>query len=485
MFHQLLIIVIFVTLAPGVIADQANAAPALKILTRDSSAIGGPALRYAKSFLQSTGAQLTVDQIPFEQLYDRIMLGFVTGKMDYDVLLIPSAWLADFAPYLTPLPDHLLDTVVVKDIHPAYRNDLMRWQGRWMALTVDGDLHMGVYRRDLFADARVRELFRQRYGRDLTPPRSWSEYSDIATFFKGRSDRNGRVLAGTLEAYSRGGQRLWYLFSHAAAYANHPDYPGGMFFDPVTMTPAITNPAWQRALSEYLQLIRSVPANAQALSSHEVRSRFSRGQAAMAIDWADIGVLASSRQDSAVSDDIGFFVLPGSRDVWNQGTQQWEQLSEVRNVPFLAFGGWIGAVTKSATDPANAWSYLAWYASPEHSMNDVLDGTSGINPYRVSHLDNAEAWRRLMGRSLADEYLAVLGQSLASPYATRDLRIPGYRAYMSALDEQLEQVLQNRISIGQALQLAAVQWEQITDRLGRDSQRRHYRAAMALPELTP
>jgi multiple sugar transport system substrate-binding protein len=110
-----------------------------------------------------------------------------------------------------------------------------------------------------------------------------------------QTDSKGRQLTDTLEAFSKGGQRLWYVLSHAAAYTNHPDFPGSMLFDPQSMKPAITNPGWHRALTEYLELSKSVPSDISSLDSYEVRSRFSRGEAAMAIDWTDIGVLAASK----------------------------------------------------------------------------------------------------------------------------------------------------------------------------------------------
>lgn len=131
------------------------------------------------------------------------MLGFVTGSLAFDALLIPSAWLPDFAPYLAPLPKPLLDSAEGNEILPTYRA-LMSWQNRWMALTLDGD-------------------------------------------------------------------------------------------------------------------------------------------AAMNIDWTDTGVLAADPLQSPIAGD-GFFTLPGSREIWNTGTQQWDRLPQARSVTFLAFGGWIGVV---------------------------------------------------------------------------------------------------------------------------------------------
>jgi multiple sugar transport system substrate-binding protein len=427
---------------------------------------------------------VSVTQVPFEQLYDRVMLGFVTGDLDFDALLIPSAWLPDFAPYLAPLPTAIRDSAAVTDILPVYRKALMCWQGRWLALTIDGDLHMGAYRRDLFEDSATRDAFLKAYGRPLAPPRTWAEYRDIAAFFKGRSGVNGPSLAGTLEAYARGGQRIWYLFSHAAAYTNHPDHPGAMFFDPDTMKPAIDNPGWVRALREYLELRRVGPADVDGLDSEAVRTRFAAGEAAMDIDWADTGVLAGDARHSRIAGNVGFFVLPASREVWNPGTRIWDRLPRPRSVTFLAFGGWVGVVPAASPNVDQAWSYLAWYASPENSAKDMLDGTTGINPYRQSQLDDPNPWRELLGERQAASYLGVLRASLSARQKARDLRLPGYRAYIAALEDQLDRMMAGSVSPEEGLRAAARSWEALTDRLGRNSQRRHYRQAMGLDSGT-
>ncbi len=457
----------------------AGAAP-LRVLTRDGTPIAGPAIRHGESFAAATGIPVEVTQRPFDSLYGEIMVGFVTGQVPADVLIFPSAWLPDFAPYLAPVPDALVRGPLVQGVVPAYRDALMRWQGRWMAVTLDGDLHMGAYRRDLFEDPQTRADFAAAFGRPLAPPQTWDDYLEIAGFFAGRTGPDGRPLAGTLEAYAEGGQRLWYLFSHAAAYAADPGHPGYFFFDPETMAPEIDNPAWVRALGDYLAVRAAGPPDAADIASHDVRARFAEGQAAMAIDWSDIGVLATDPTYSRVAGKVGFFILPGSREVWNPASGAWEDLAAVRPVPFLAFGGWIAAVPLAAADPAAAWDYIAWLAAPERADRDVRDGNSGLNPYRSAQLDQIDAWSALMGPEAARAYLAVLRESLSLPQTARDLRLPGYPAYMDALDTQIGRVLAGEVAPEQALAAAAVAWDQITDRLGRASQRRHYREAMGL-----
>ena len=468
----------------GVLAATAMADPTrLEVATRDTSAIGGPAVRYAASFQERTGTQVRVTRIAFADLYERIMLGFVTGQMPYDVLLIPSAWLPDFAPYLAPVPERILASPEVEDIYPVYREALMRWRDRPMALTIDGDLHLGAYRRDLFEDVRLRQAFADTHGRALEPPQTWTEYREIAAFFSGRTGPDGTLLGGTLEADARDGQRIWYLFSHAAAYTNHPDYPGAMFFDPGTMAPAIDNPGWVRALTEYVELLRFVPDDVRPLDSEAVRTRFAAGRAAMDIDWADTGVLAGAlvgKGRAPIAGKVGFFSLPGSREVWNPKTLIWDRLPQPRSVTFLAFGGWIGVVPAASPHQATAWDYLAWLTKPEHSARDLMDGTSGINPYRRSHLRQSEPWRRLLGARQSEDYLGVLHASLGNSALARDLRLPGYRAYIAALEDQLDRVLAGQVSPAEGLSAAARHWENLTDRLGRNSQREHYRLAMGL-----
>lgn len=468
----------------GVKAPAAIASPApLTVITRDTEAIAGPAARHGHSFAVATGISVKVVRAPFDQLYDDIMVGFITGRSLYDVVIVPSTWLADLAPYLASVPDWLVKGIDLADIYPAYRDVMMRWQDDWKAVTIDGDLQIGAYRTDLFADPAHQRAFAAAYGQPLAPPETWEDYHRIAEYFHGRTDAEGRTVAGTVEAFASRGQRPWTLFSRAAAYVNHPAHPGAMFFDPQSMIPSIDNPGWVRALSEYAGVRAFAPVDAARMDSFEIRARFIAGRSAMAVDWTDVGVLAVDARVSTIADRVGFFILPGSRSVWNPTTQQWDSLDRIRHVPFIAFGGWIAAVPADRQRRDDAWRYVAWLADPTRSTVDVMDGTSGINPYRISHLADVTRWRRVFGSMVqASAYLAAIRASLESPEVVGDLRIPGFRAYAAALDTAIEAALSGKADPQAALSEAAGAWERITDRLGRQGQRQHYYRAMGLDE---
>ena len=58
------------------------------------------------------------------------------------------------------------------------------------------------------------------------------------------------------------------------------------------------------------------------------------------------------------------------------------------------------------------------------------------------------------------------------------LRIPGTFEYWDILDKNLSAAMAGGISAQEALDNTAQSWEQVTDRIGRDSQLKDYQAAI-------
>jgi len=454
----------------------------LRIVTRDTTAISGPALNHAAGWTARSGQAVDITRLTFDRLYTRTLVSLLGGSETMDVLLIPAGWLGDFAPYLAAVPESIRTTLDSEDILPPYR-DLGRLPtGEYVALPIDGDMHIGAYRADLFADPAIRHDFRQANGHDLAPPKTWEEYLRIAAFFDGRTGPDGRRLRGTAEAYHPAGQRIWTVFSHVAAYAVTPESHASMFFNPDTMASTIDTPGWVRGVKEYVAARKWAGPDADGLYSADVRRVFADGSAAMALDWSDIGPLAAGPQSAIPGGQVGFFELPGTQELWDPSRGGWIKCDIPWQVPYLAFGGWVAAVPAASPHQDAAWDYIAWLASPSNSAHDVLDGYSGINPYRRSHLVDPKAWSSALSATAAADYLRVIRDGLNAPQIALDLRLPGTAAYLDALDRQIGRVLAGEVSVETALRTAAAEWDFLTDRLGREAQRRHYRSAMGLPE---
>ena len=447
---------------------------------QDASAIGAPAKAHAKTWEKRTGGKVNVLQFPYGKLFNEFNIALTTKSTKYDVLFCASAWAGDFYPYIEELPDYIADDESFDDIHPTYRDRLMKWNGNLIAVTVDGDLFNGYFRKDLFEDTKNREDFKKIFGYDLKAPDTWKEYSDIANFFTGRTSSDGKKLYGSSEAFARGGQQFWDVFSRASAYTNHPDNPGAQFFDPKTMKAQINNPGWIKAVEEYVDILQYCPPEAINFGIVEVRKAFVDGYTAMALDWGDTGQISADPKRSSIVGKVGYFVLPGTNKVWNLKKQSWDKFEKPHKAPFLAFGGWVGVVPKSSLHKEAAWDYIMWYSNPENSLKDVVKSGTGVNPYRFTHFTNIDAWTKAFSKTAASQYLNVLRASLDSPNSALDLRIPGFNDYTESFEIYLTRALKKEISVKKALDTIAVEWEKITDKYGRKKQLEIYRSSMGL-----
>ncbi|GGE12094.1 sugar ABC transporter substrate-binding protein [Aureimonas endophytica] len=431
----------------------------------------------AKKWHDKTCGTVNVVEFPWSELYPKIVTALTSGEATFDGITFPPAWAPDFTDFLTEMPAEMRQGKDWDDIAPVYRDRLMVWNDKVLSQSMDGDVHTYTYRIDLFEDPKEKTDFKAKYGYDLAPPKTWKQYTDIAEFFH-RPDKN---LWGVAEAYRRGGQQFWFFFSHAAAYTNHPDNPGSMFFDPETMNAQINNPGWLRGLEEYIRASKLAPPNALNFSFGEVNAAMAGGQVAESIGWGDTGVIAADPKQSKISGKVGSAVLPGSDEIWNAKTKKWDKFPEIISSPFMAFGGWQAAVPQTTPHPDAAWNFIHFLTSPEISGEATVTGGTGVNPYRLSHTSDVKRWSTIFTDREAKEYLGAQADSIAAKNVALDMRLPGYFSYTEVVEIELSKALAGEEEPQKALDTIAAEWNRLTDEFGRDKQLAAYRAAMGLP----
>lgn len=431
----------------------------------------------ANSWEEKTCGKVEIVEFPWSELYPKIVTTLSSGDDTFDVVAFAPAWVPDFTAFLSEMPQEMQSGADWDDIAPVYREALMVWNGKVLSQTMDGDVHTYTYRIDLFEDADNQAAFKAKYGYDLAVPDTWAQYLDIAEFFQ--QPDNG--LWGTAEAFRRGGQQFWFFFSHVAAYTNHPDNKGSMFFDPDTMDAQVNNPGWVRGLEEYIRASELAPPNALNFSFGEVNAAFAGGQAAESIGWGDTGVIAADPKQSKVFGNVGSAVLPGSDEIWNYKTEEWDKFDHIVRSPFMAFGGWQAAVPSSSHNQEAAWNYIQHLSSPEVSGQAAVTGGTGVNPYRISHTTNMELWSGIFSEREAKEYLGAQEASVTDDNVALDMRLPGYFSYTEILEIELSRALAGEITPQEALDTVATEWDKLTDEFDRGTQLAAYRASMGLP----
>lgn len=442
--------------------------------------VSGPLDKYRSIWEQKTGASVEVQTFPFGDLFQKIRTAFVSGANPFDVLVYASDWAGDImgSGYVIEVPKKVQDQVGYKNLIPAYRDRILSWGGKIYGLPYDGDAHMVYYRRDLLTDAKYQSDFKAKYGYDLpAPPKTWAQYYDVAEFFNGMTI-DGQTIYGAGTAFKPHAQSYWTFLGLAASFAKAPGNPA-YFFDPNTMKPEINNPGFVKALDYYASLVKVGPPGVTNWDVGDIRSNFPAGKVVLGIDWGDVGPLASDPNSSVVVGKWGSSLEPAVDQYWDNKKKAW--VNARNQAPFLAFGGWIQGVTSTSKNKAAALDFAAFMGNETMSLRLAVEPGTGVNPHFVTDMKDLVPWTKLgMTAPQAKEYLDAIGNIIGNSNNVVDLRIPGAAEYFDALDTQLAQAVAGQVSSKDALDAVAKQWDQITDRLGRDQQKKLYRQMLGL-----
>lgn len=457
----------------------------ITVFTQTPPFIAKPVQMFRADWEKETGGKVRLITAPWGELYPKMFSSFALGAKNYDIIIFPAAYLADFASneFLAPLDTFVAADTRIDwlDILPVYREKISTYAGTIYAITMDGDSHMFYYRRDAIENPEHQAKFKAKYGYDLAPPKTWAEVRDVAEFFNGWDwDGDGRIEYGVVEGMRKGAQGFWTFFSRSAAYTSIPGQAQGLFFDPETMNPLINDPGHVQALEDWIEIIEFGVPGMINMDNGEVRSVYAAGEAALAIDWGDVGVISDTDPGSTVKGKVGYSILPGTTRAWDYVKKSWVDFPKVNHAPYLAFGGWIAGIDAKSDNVEAAYDFLSFLGSPENSYICVTTPETGFNPFRKSHFEKLAGWYGY-GFVNPEDYLGAIQATIAHSNVQPDIRIPGAFRYFEALDAQLAMALAGAKTAKQALDAAAKEWEAITEDLGKEKQLKNYRASLGLP----
>lgn len=457
----------------------------ITVFTQPPPFIAKPVQMFRVDWEKQTGGKVKLITAPWAELYPKMFSSFSLGAKKYDIVIFPAAWLADFAGnnFLVPLDDFIAKDKRIdwNDILPVYRERICSYAGKIWAVPMDGDNHIFYYRKDAIENSEYKKKFKDKYGYELTAPKTWKQHREIAEFFNGWDwDGDGRAEYGIVEAMRKDDQAYWTFFSRAAAYVSIPGQPGGLFFNPDTMDPLINCPGHIKALEDWIKAKEFGVPGVVNMDSGEIRTVYTVGEAAMAIDWGDIGVMADTSPESTVKGKCGYSIMPGTTKVWDYKKQTWIEFPDGNQAPYLAFGGWIAGIDAKSAHTEAAYDFISFLGNPENSYISVTTPETGFNPCRKLHFEKLAGWYGY-GFVNPEEYLGAIEATIAHSNVQPDLRIPGTARYFEALDAQLAIALAGDKTPKETLDAVAKEWERITTDIGKDGQLKAYRASLGLP----
>jgi multiple sugar transport system substrate-binding protein len=422
----------------------------------------------------ATGATITwIPMVTLGQAADEV----AAGAAPFDILEGGACAEGDLLPdgHCLSVPDAVKAAIDWDDILDVRKAPVSAWAGVDYGVPIDGDLHHLLYRRDVFADPVLADEW-QRAGGDgaWEPPQTWQQVQTVTAFLAGKQ-LYGRPIYGMLDVAADPKYPQYFLISRASAYVKHPDDPA-VFFDPTSMTPRINSPGFVRALDDLIAALPSEPPGQQSANVDTPVDQFLAGKGALTTWWPSPGAWVQTNPFISVSGKVGFDLLPGSPDVYNSTTGQWDTLPQINRAPHLAFLGWSLYVTAAAAGRGvteAAWDLVAHLAGKELSLWMCVYAV-GANPYRKSHFDTTD-WTAIgYAEDDVQEYLRSIRTSFDHPNRIVDLRIPGTLRYFQAAEEECTRAITGDVDAPTALDNAARRWDEITDELGRDRQRAFY-----------
>ena len=154
-----------------------------------------------KDDFEQAGITVEIIEVPFEGVYEKEKTEFVAGTGAFDVVTFYPAYIGDFAGngYLEPLDDYMAkDPAPVWDPNPSdvlapFWELYCKFGGQVYALPIDGDVHMLMYRKDLFEHPDEQAAFKEEYGKDLAPPETWDDWLQIGSSSPARRARRWPV----------------------------------------------------------------------------------------------------------------------------------------------------------------------------------------------------------------------------------------------------------------------------------------------------
>ncbi len=215
------------------------------------------------------------------------------------------------------------------------------------------DVSALYYQKSNYTDDAKKKAFKDKYGYDLAPPKTWKEVTDQSVFFANPPNFYGTQFAGKEEAING----RFYEMVVAE---------GGDYID-ASGKPAFNSDAGVRALDWFVNLYKAkaVPAGTTNYLWDDLGQGFASGTVALNLDWPGWATFFNDPKSSKVAGNVGVVVQP----VGSAGKHT----------------GWSGSHGLSVTEDCahkDAAASLVWWLTNDDSQK--IEAANGSLPTRTA-----------------------------------------------------------------------------------------------------
>jgi multiple sugar transport system substrate-binding protein len=329
----------------------------------------------SKDFTKESGIEMKFEFVPWTSYADRFLNELNSKGKLCDLIIGDSQWIGGAAEngHYVKLNDFFAkEGISMDDFMPATVVGYSEWPKNtpnYWALPAMGDAVGWTYRKDWFARPEIQAAFKEKYNRDLAPPKTYDELKQIGEFFQGR-DIDGKKVYGASIYTERGSEGITMgvtnvLYNYGFKYQN-PDKP----YD---MEGFVNSADAVKGLEFYKDLYKCcTPPGASDSYMGEGLDAFKSGQVAIQMNffafWPGL-----YKDPNVGGDKIGFFVNPSAKEHYTQlGGQGMSVVSySDKQEDALKYIKWF-----AKADVQKKWWALGGYSAAKTVLNDPSFATS-------------------------------------------------------------------------------------------------------------
>lgn len=317
-------------------------------------------------FESSHDAEVEITALKYEDLYTEITSKASAGT--YDVFQIDLPWFAELAydGYLLPLDGFVKShPELLSNYVPGILDSYARLNDRFFALPYLIGTQLLFFRKDVFDDPDQKFKFSEIYGRELSPPKNWTEFNAIASFFTRSINQESPVEYGTTLGASFSSGAVCEFLPRMWSYKGKPINENGKV--------DLYSRETVHALENYIESFKFSPPGSEDNWWDEQVTDFSQGRTAMMILFVAHATDITNREKSKIVGKIGYAPIPG-------------------NNPIL--GGWSLGINQYSKKQDLAFDFLSWVSGRELAIpHTILGGaTPSMSLYKSSELVDLYPW---------------------------------------------------------------------------------------------
>jgi multiple sugar transport system substrate-binding protein len=303
----------------------------------------------SKDFEAQSGHTMKFEFVPWPNFADRMLNELNSQGQLCDLMIGDSQWIgqgAENGHYVKLNEFFDAEGISMDDFAPATVYAYSTWPKgtpNYYALPAMGDANAWFYRKDWFARPELQAEFKEKHGRDLAPPTTWTELKEVAEFFQEREIDGNTVYGAAI--FTQAGAEGVTMGATSALYPfgfKYETEPGSYRMDgAVNSADSVKGLEFYKALYDCC-----TPPGLSNAYMTETLDAFKSGQVAMAMNW--FAFFPGLYKDPDVGGDrIGFFVNPSEK------------------VAASTLGGQGISVVSYSEKQDAALEYIKWFAQPD------------------------------------------------------------------------------------------------------------------------